>query len=55
MKAVFYQDEKRIDIVQSNDIESGDIVLIVNSLEFRLIRLKKMKKDLLQFQEFFKS
>lgn len=44
MKAVFYQDGKRIDIVQSNDIESGDVVLIGELIGVQINQIKKDEK-----------
>ena len=41
MKAVFYQDGERIDIVQSNDIESGDVVLIGELIGVQTNQIKK--------------
>ena len=44
MKAVFYQDGKRIDIVQSNDIEPGDVVLIGELIGVQTHQIKKDEK-----------
>ena len=44
MKAVFYQDGKRIDIVQSGDIDSGDIVLIGELIGVQTYPIKKDEK-----------
>ena len=44
MKAVFYHDGKRIDIVQSNDIESGDVVLIGELIGVQTNQIKKDEK-----------
>ena len=44
MKAVFYQDGKRIDIVQSGDIDSGDIVLIGELIGVQTNQIKKDEK-----------
>ena len=44
MKAVFYQDGKRIDIVQSGDIDSGDIVVIGELIGVQTNQIKKDEK-----------
>ena len=44
MKAVFYQDGKRIDIVQSGDIDSGDVVLIGELIGVQTHQIKKDEK-----------
>ena len=44
MKAVFYQDGKRIDIVQSANIESGDIVLIGELIGVQTNQIQKDEK-----------
>ena len=44
MKAVFYQDGERIDIVQSGDIDSGDIVVIGELIGVQTNQIKKDEK-----------